>query len=236
MLQSNKETKDEYDYYMTFEEMQVLVKCVNMPRVKDKFKLMTWMLILTGRRVGEICAVQVQDFLGHKEFDFSRLNVRLEKTGKVLMITICEPLQAMIKEYIVKHHQEILGGYLFTRMRPGCFNRPFMRTEEYGAFFSKLRRRAVDYCPGYAEVFPNGQHRIRPHTIRAFFETYGLDCTNSLLFVKELMGYSDIATVVVYANKKKVRDELPGYYNKQMNDLGQKLSTLCKGQETLSFF
>lgn len=234
MLPNKKDRKDEYDYYITLEEIKVLLKVVNQPKVRPHHKLMTWFLILTGRRVGEICAVQVQDFQGHKDFDFSKLQVRLEKTGQVVTVPIVEPLQQMIVEYLTKYHDRLVGGYLFPKSGFKALERPFMETKDYHAFFSKARQRASKWLPSFSEVYPNGIHRIHPHTLRHFFEDYGLELTNSLLFVKELMGYKDISTVLVYANRKRIREQVPKYYDQHMNNLCKKLDGLTEGQEALN--
>jgi len=54
--------------------------------------------------------------------------------------------------------------------------------------------------------------------------------------IQELMGYEDIGTVLVYANRKRIREQIPNYYNKNMSALGKKLDSLVEGQETLASY
>ncbi len=236
MLPSNgKPEIKEHDYYITPEELSILVKEMRSKKTKkDHWELATWFLILTGRRISEVLATQIQDFPLYKNFNFSKWTVRLAKTNKVITLPIVEPLQDLIKQYVIKHQDKLVGGYLFPNTTTSYFDKPYRTPEQYGAWFSKLRRRCGERHPGFKEKYPDGVYRIHPHTLRHFFQTLAWDKTRSLLFIKELMGYRDAKTVQIYVSKAEMRGKIPEYMERHITPLAHMLTGLQPGQKSLA--
>lgn len=244
MLPDNgKEVKQEYDYCPTDDELMALMRYVAGRKVRAHNRLVTWLLAFTGRRPSEVMAINIRDFPGVQELDFSRVWMRLAKQNKLVLIYLIKPLQDAILDYLYpplgskrRGLRNLPGGYLFPSKEYDPFGRPFMRPEDYGAFFSKARRGLWDQYPGFRERNPaTGIYRIHPHSLRHWFETHAAEASNPL-FVKELMHYSRLETVMTYVSTKKARERIPAFMEQHYAPLIAVAQGLLPGQQCLTSF
>jgi integrase len=245
MLPDNgKAVKQEYDYCPTDEELMALLRYVAERKVRPHFKLITWLLAFTGRRPSEVLALNIRDFPGVHDLDFSKAWMRLAKQNKVVQIHLVEPLQRAVIEYLYpktgagrRGLRNLPGGWLFpSRSCNSVYDRPFMRAEDYGAFFSKARRALWDQYPGFKEKNPStGIYRIHPHSLRHWFETHAAEASNPI-FVKELMHYSRLETVMTYVSTRKAREKIPAFMEQHYGPLLQMARGMVPGQQCLAQF
>lgn len=237
MPDSGKKVKQEYDYIVSDEEIQILLQ--ESQRLSPKFRLWMWMAVFTGRRSSEICAMRIIDWISDwKNLDFSRVMIRQAKTNKLEEQYIVTPLRHMIKEYVMKYHEHLHGGWLFPTPRcKGYFGKQHIRPEDVGAMFSKLRKRLGKTWPGFLDRNPvTGIYRVHPHSIRHWHATRAARITKDPLFVKALLGWQRLETVMHYMSLKAAKEEVPEFLEEHYGGVARYVEGLGAGQQTIMQF
>lgn len=191
----------DHDYYITDEEVKQLLRDAD-ERATPKWQLYIYLALFLGRRSQVTLAINIRDFPGWKNLDLSRLTVRENKrrrTERVHTIPVPEILQEILLEYIYIFRDTLYKGYLFPAAQRSRFKRPYEKSESASAYFSKARARIGGT---FLERYEGGVYRIHAHTLRHWYETRIAEIEKDPYFLKKLMGYESLDTVLSYVRVK----------------------------------
>jgi len=233
------------DYFATTEEVRIILQEAEntngyRQHVTPFWKVFLYMLAFTGIRQSEARAIHLDDFPGGKQMDFSKLRVRRAKTGKIGTKYVIEPVQEMIKQYVVDYRDWLAnkGHWLFPsgRAREGR-KRPFVSAAGANAMFSKLRDRAGEYHEGFNEYYEDARrYRIQLHSLRHWHGKMCHEITEDPHFVKEMLGHENMETTYeYYVDPQAMEDKEKDVYEEHLSphsDVGE----VKQGQEPLSEF
>lgn len=246
MLPSNgKKTQSQYDYFMTDEEAMAILRYCTDRKVSAHWKLAMNMLLFRGLRPSEVLAMNVRDFPGLAELDFSRVWVRIAKTNEEVELYLVKPLADMVRDYLLEpvgrskygakaRFSQLPSGYLFPKKSMWFTERPFMRSEDLGAFFSKVRKALWSRYPGFKERSPKGVYRIHPHTCRHWFQTRAALIEKDAYFLKELMHYKKLDTPLHYISSTALREKVPRFLEDNYGSVMRCAVGLKRGQLTMA--
>lgn len=236
MLPENgiRQGKKKYHYYITDDEVRALLGYAD--RCSPKWKLLVHMALFAGLRANELCWVNIADFPGWKNLDFSKLSIRVCKTGDEEERPINTHLQEMLREYVILYDGRFPGGYLFPSHWQSRYKRPVIGTETIGAWFAGVRKRIKKTCPGFDELFPTGKYRIHWHVLRHWFQTRITRIEKDPYFLRQLMSYRSIDSVLSYVRVEDYKARAARVMEDGFKDVFKNLELYGPGQTTINQF
>ena len=214
--------------FMTTEELNVLWQYAS--RWDRKFQLILGFAAFRGLRIGEILAININDFTP----DFSKVYVILEKTNIGDWLPLPEGFSMFVKDYCMMNRHRFKDGYIFPFYSKSREKMPHLDTKTAEALISKIRKIIGAEYPKFLEIVWQTQerhrYRIGFHTLRRWHETHIWDIKHDHLLIADLMRYKDKTTPFTYIspyehwkNEKDVMNHCfsPVYNKFQMGSVGQ---------------
>lgn len=190
-----------YKKFMSDLEIKYLLKYINTK--SEPIKLIFYILIFMGLRVGEVCTLKRENIQGN------RLVFKLKKSGRTHERVIPNWLNNWIQDYMIKF--KILDGWLFPTTICKQYNghNKHIVTSSIGAYIKRFRDtyglRDVYYrCKDGKRLY-----RISVHTIRHWFLCKLYEKCGDLLLVAQIIGHKKFQTTFDYimAWKKQEREQ-----------------------------
>lgn len=154
-----------------------------------KHRLILSMLYGCGLRNFELCNIKLADI----DFDRKQLHVRKGKNRKDRYVPLCDMLIRGIKKHI---ESEGPVEYLFNGKS---------RTGEYIA----LTSRGVQWAAREARSKSGIKKKVTTHSLRHSYATHLLEMGTDIITLKELLGYEDIQTTILYLHVSRVGRKAP---------------------------
>lgn len=153
-----------------------------------KYKALCLLMLDAGLRVSEACSLKLSDFDFKRRMIFVK-SLKKRGEGQIRKIPISSRLYLALAEYIdsVKYTE----GYLF-RARNGV---------------DHLHRRDVNRFLDRFKTAHPGYQNLHPHALRHSFATNMLRENTDLVYIKELLGHSNINTTTIYTHSNFVEIE-----------------------------
>jgi integrase/recombinase XerD len=149
----------------------------------DKHRVMVMLAYGAGLRVGEVCALRVDDI------DPKRMLIRVQhaKRGRERQVMLSPRLLAALRAYWKASRPA--GPYLF----PGRFAGQLFRRESlFRAMVAAARRAGIT-------------KRVSPHTLRHSFATHLLDAGTDLRTLQVLLGHASLKSTMTYLHVSTAR-------------------------------
>ena len=171
---------------LTINEIQILREVINNQSYTtlktqcsiEAFKIIIELLLTTGIRVGELCAIQIGDI------DFFSRTITIHGKGnrERLVFIVDIEIERVLKQYIqFRNRITTESGYLLTTSRGTQITPDYVRH-----IVHKLAEKA-------------GIHRnITPHMFRHTAATQLLEAGVDICYVQKLLGHSSISTTEIY--------------------------------------
>lgn len=174
--------------YLSIEAVEMLLRQPNVRKPMGRRDLVLLSVLYdTGARVQELANMNVSDL---------KLNapatVRLlGKGAKVRLVPLLAPTAALLVSYLQEHHElhpEQKDGPLF------CNNvRKRLTRAGISYILQKYAQEAAQKKPGLL------RSKISPHTLRHSKAMHLLQAGVNLVYIRDLLGHSDIKTTEIYA-------------------------------------
>ncbi|MBX5857194.1 tyrosine-type recombinase/integrase [Pseudomonas aeruginosa] len=174
--------------YLSIEAVEMLLRQPNVRKPMGRRDLVLLSVLYdTGARVQELANMNVSDL---------KLNapatVRLlGKGAKVRLVPLLAPTAALLVSYLQEHHElhpEQKDGPLF------CNNvRKRLTRAGISYILQKFAQEAAQKNPGLL------RSKISPHTLRHSKAMHLLQAGVNLVYIRDLLGHSDIKTTEIYA-------------------------------------
>jgi integrase len=232
MLRDNgRVPKQRNNYFMRIDELEQLLKYL-----KKYYDPKWFLFIITqfslGMRCSECSAINIHDFRDGLKF----LDYRQAKTNKYIKNEpVPEPLQMLLKAYIIRNSYRIVDGYLFSNHNG---KGSYYTTETIGAFWSKWRRGcAKEYqSEGWLDKYECGRYRISSHSLRRLHRTVLSKKIRNDWMLAQLCHYDDMDSFLRYKNEFEILENADKLILPHINPVIQQLCSFSKGQRLLHDF
>ncbi|MEM3154803.1 MAG: tyrosine-type recombinase/integrase [Candidatus Woesearchaeota archaeon] len=175
---------------------------------EDKYRLFFWLLLETGMRVKEACAVQERDF----ENDYQKLNFITCKTPHPSHRTLSPMLARQIKTWCEFNRQRFQYDYIFPSGNPNKYLH--MTPLNARQFLARKRKQLRLDKPVRTITSPVGigiaksrifhYYALSNHAFRRFYETNMTDLSNgNYILIASIMQYDEPAIVRKYYDDMK---------------------------------
>ncbi|CAP41371.1 site-specific integrase [Bordetella petrii] len=174
--------------YLSIEAVELLLQQPNARKPMGRRDLVLLSVLYdTGARVQELANMNVSD-LKLTAPATARL---LGKGAKVRLVPLLAPTTALLVSYLQEHH----GQYLEQKDRPLFCNNVRKRLTRAGISYilQKYAREVSQGNPGLLGT------KISPHTLRHSKAMHLLQAGVNLIYIRDLLGHSDIKTTEIYA-------------------------------------
>lgn len=224
LKRKHKKGRDFVDRFIRPEELKIFfAKCFD-EKYDLKYKLFFLLALFTGRRISELCAIELRDFSD----DFKVLQKVIDcKTGKCISQGFRLPgvVVKILLDWVRQNMARIerCGGYLF----PHTNNRhKHMPQRCIWDWLKRKREVMCDECPFLSDVcdwvyYKNPKkvfnkdikvkkkpiYRWQVHSFRRFFGTAFFDETKDLILTQLAMGHEDAKTTSRYIDKWRLFKE-----------------------------
>lgn len=190
----NKKVPSKMISYFTEEETKIMINYLNDCRDLKKL-IMICVLYETGARVSEFINIKLGDLNLSENASITLYG----KGNKTRIVPISQELVSIINNYLKKFYINYGDDYLF-----------------YSNYKKKYNRKSINYLINnlieclrvkYPNLFKGNYH---PHSFRHTKATHLYNNGTPLLYVKEFLGHSVLASTEIYAtpDSKKQREEI----------------------------
>lgn len=190
----NKKVPNKMISYFSENEIRIMIDYLN--NIKDLKKLtMICVLYETGTRVSEFINIKLEDL---KLSDNASITL-YGKGDKTRIVPISQELVKLINKYLKETYINYGDNYLFYSTH---------KKKYYRNSINKIINQIVlQLSLKYPEYFKGNYH---PHSFRHSKATHLYNNGTPLLYVKEFLGHSTIASTEIYAtpDSKKQREEI----------------------------
>ena len=180
--------------YFSEKEIKILINYLK--EINDLKKLtMISVLYETGARVTELINIKLKDL----DLEENASITLYGKNGKVRTVPINQELVKIINKYLDNDYINYDEGYLFYSTHKKRYHR-----DSINKMIKKLSEILKEKYPNY---FKENYH---PHTFRHSKASHLYNNATPLLYVKEFLGHSTIASTEIYAtpDAEKQREEI----------------------------
>jgi integrase len=216
------------NYFMTQEEVKILWNYVN--KWSSKFKLIIAFCLFRGLRIGEVVAININDF----NEEFTKLKIIIEKSHICDYLPLPKPLSEMTKDYIIHNATTFKDGFLFPYYSSKRENHLSTKVAEAG--FSKLRKEIGLKHPEFLEKVSATRYRISLHSCRRFFETCIYRKIKDKKALADIMRYLDSSTVDRYIDSFEIWRQEREILKETFESKIQNLNRIERGQTQLGEF
>ena len=175
----------------------------------EKLKTLTLLMLDSGLRVSEACSIQIEDFdFQHKIINVKSLKKRTEDHTR--QVPISSRLYNQIALYLDK--SGIKKGFLFpSKSKLGHITRNAVHN-----YYDRFRKKN------------SGFENLHAHALRHTFATRLLQEETDLVYIKKLLGHSNINTTTIYthADMSLVAGKIESVSEKKKNLLHRFISRL----------
>lgn len=172
----------------TASEVEAMLRVAS---VRDR--LILEILVGTGLRVSELCALEVSDFRQDHP-DGPYLNIQLGKGAKQRIVPLHGQLARQLRHYIVRERPAARSMALFLTERSG-FGRDERQPLSRNAVMQMVKR--------LGERAGVGGERLSPHTFRHTFATRALAGGMDPLRLQRVLGHTTLSMVSRYVHFEK---------------------------------
>lgn len=162
----------------------------------DQVRICYLIMVILGIRTSEAISIRLHQIRGN------RLVLKLRKTNKIHERIMPNYLKNIIYEYIYEYKGYFREGYIFPPLNNQSRNLHLSRNTLCWVMKEfRDKYKLNDWY--YQRRDGNKLYRISPHTLRHAFTSRILQETNDLMFVKDVVGWNKLQTVVTYASAFK---------------------------------
>jgi integrase/recombinase XerD len=166
-----------------------------------KEKSLIYLMIFTGMRVSEICAIKKNTFKFHNENEpYSMINV-IGKRNKERILPCNNLTIKTVKEFINISNNN--SQYVFSS----------------NSKFGYISRVSVLKLIKKIQLKLNIKYNISPHMFRHSFATNLLNKNMDLRYIQDILGHSNLSTTAIYTevNDKKLKKDLEKFHPEFQN-------------------
>ena len=189
-----------YKKFMTDDEINKLLKFVADKPIQ--IKLIFYMLVFMGLRVGEVCRLERHNVQGDK------LVFRLEKSDRIHERVIPNWIKDMLYQYIQEH--KINNSWLWPTAQTNFYNgrNEHIVTDTIGWYIKHFRDEYSLNDIYYVCKDGKRLYRISVHTLRHWFLSKLWDKTKDIVLVANIISHKKINTTFAYimAHEKQKRE------------------------------
>lgn len=181
LLISNPKQDKKLPHYLTYEEIELLLKVTDKDNPYDiRDNLIIELLYSTGIRVGELVNIKLNDI------DFNEESIKVFGKGRKMRIV-----------YFGKICKDKLKKYINVRNTISNGNNDYLLLNKRG---NKLSDRGVRTIFENIIKFNHLDISFSPHTLRHTYATHMLNDGADVRSVQELLGHSSISTTGIYTH------------------------------------